>query len=442
LKEPRSPVLLARIRQVAHFLAQIEIWPVVLLVALSVALPRLLMAAVITAAFFFPVRWLAYGRLSVHTPADLPIVLIVVMALVSVWVTALPAITTLQVLRLLSGIGVFYSIANWCDSQARLRLLMRGAILAGLLLAIFATISVEWPVSKLSFVPEAVYSHFILIVQDTVQPNVIAGSLVILLPFAAAWLLFAWDDLEWYDRAFAGITVVVVLGIQIVTLSRGSLIALAVFLMVLLILRWRWAWVIPLLVGAGLGLAISRFGMSDVLNVLTSSGTISSAGGRLEVWSRAVAMIQDFPLTGIGMGSFLEASDKFYPLTLFEPGKIQHAHNLMLQVAVDLGIPGLIGWLAIYFIVLIAAWRVYHIGRDSEDDRAMAAGAALLGSQVALFVHGLTDAVTWGMVRPAPIVWVIWGMAIATGGLYLNSLDSSFRYSNRSPERLTPRDGE
>jgi putative inorganic carbon (HCO3(-)) transporter len=39
----------------------------------------------------------------------------------------------------------------------------------------------------------------------------------------------------------------------------------------------------------------------------------------------------------------------------------------------------------------------------------------LLCSQVALVVHGLTDAVTWGMVRPAPLVWALWGLAMASG---------------------------
>ena len=43
-----------------------------------------------------------------------------------------------------------------------------------------------------------------------------------------------------------------------------------------------------------------------------------------------------------------------------------------------------------------------------------ALGAVFLASQVALMVHGLTDAVTWSMVRPGPIVWVVWGLAIAT----------------------------
>jgi hypothetical protein len=44
----------------------------------------------------------------------------------------------------------------------------------------------------------------------------------------------------------------------------------------------------------------------------------------------------------------------------------------------------------------------------------------LLGSQVALVVHGLTDAVTWG-TRPAVVVWAVWGVAMASWNLVVSS---------------------
>ena len=35
-------------------------------------------------------------------------------------------------------------------------------------------------------------------------------------------------------------------------------------------------------------------------------------------------------------------------------------------------------------------------------------------NQVALVTHGIVDAVTWGMVRTAVIVWTLWGLAAAS----------------------------
>jgi putative inorganic carbon (HCO3(-)) transporter len=159
--------------------------------------------------------------------------------------------------------------------------------------------------------------------------------------------------------------------------------------------------------------AIYLLGVQRVLDLLIASKTVGSLNGRLEVWDRALDMIMDFPFTGIGMGAFQPLADRLYPFLIFGPGKVFHAHNLFLQVAVDLGIPGLLAWLWVLGVVIFSAAKVYRAGRASSDPLISALGAGLLCSQIALIVHGLTDAVTWGMVRSAPLVWAIWGTAIA-----------------------------
>jgi putative inorganic carbon (HCO3(-)) transporter len=144
-------------------------------------------------------------------------------------------------------------------------------------------------------------------------------------------------------------------------------------------------------------------------------------GSRVEIWSRAIYMIQDFPLTGIGMGSFLDVADQFYPFLMYSRGAVNHAHNLFLQVAVDLGVVGLIAWLSVLMAVFIVSWRVYVNGLQTDRIWLMGLGAGLLCSQIALVVHGLTDAVTWGMVRPAPVVWALWGVVMATWNVWIGS---------------------
>jgi putative inorganic carbon (HCO3(-)) transporter len=128
-------------------------------------------------------------------------------------------------------------------------------------------------------------------------------------------------------------------------------------------------------------------------------------------------MIRDFPFTGIGMGSFEKFSNSFYPLIYYRPGQIPHAHNLFLQIAIDLGIPGLIAWLGIIITTFYTAFRTFIEGNRSISSKIMGISAGLLASQVALIFHGLTDAVVWGMVKPAPLVWVVLGTIIALGNL-------------------------
>ena len=44
-----------------------------------------------------------------------------------------------------------------------------------------------------------------------------------------------------------------------------------------------------------------------------------SAWMRLEIWSRAIYMLQDFPFTGIGMGAFRQVANLLYPFFLAGP---------------------------------------------------------------------------------------------------------------------------
>ncbi|MGB6421517.1 MAG: O-antigen ligase family protein [Anaerolineales bacterium] len=397
-------------------LTSTEVWVISILALVSMVRSQLLPAVVITAAFFWLVRKVAYGCFSVRTPCDLNIIVLVLMLPVAVWITVLPEITTIQVLRVLVGIAMYYAIANWCSSYNRLRLTLMGVMAVGLTLAFFAFISVEWSSYKLPFIPIDLYKRFTVIVQDAVHPNVLAGNLILLVPFGMAYLLFGWRDINWLERFLAFIATLLISGIIFLTQSRGAWIAFGVVVIILLILRWRWGWLLLFTVVVGTIWLFNYFGSRELLNALTSSTTIGGIDERLEIWLRAIFMIQDFSFTGIGMGSFTEVADILYPFSS-SPGRISHAHNLFLQVAVDLGIPGLIAWLAILLTVIFVSRQVYYAGKTSQNGLITGIGAALLCSQIALITHGLTDSVTWGMVRPAPLVWVIWGVAIASFNL-------------------------
>jgi putative inorganic carbon (HCO3(-)) transporter len=337
---------------------------------------------------------------------------------VSLWVTALPEITRPAVGYVLLGISLFYAIANWATVSARVRLLVAGLLLVGFLLAFVAPFSVIQPATnKLPFVPESLYARLTLPLAETVHPNVMAGPLVILLPLALALLLFGWRQLPWYYQSLAGAAALVMILVLIFTQSRGGLLALATTLIVLALLRWRRGWLLLIITTLATVIAFRYLGTIAVVEYLTTDRTFGGIEGRLMVWSCALSMIQDFAFTGIGMGTFLPVADVLYPL--YDPSRaFTHAHNLFLQVAVDLGLPGLIAWLAVLMLVIVASWRLYRIGRSADDGWLVGLGAGLFCSQVALITHGLVDAVTWGGIRPAVITWALWGLAMASWNAY------------------------
>jgi putative inorganic carbon (HCO3(-)) transporter len=283
--------------------------------------------------------------------------------------------------------------------------------LVGLGLALIAPLSVEWRIEKLPFIPVELYQRFAVLISDSAHPNVMAGILLLLFPITMCGLLFTWSELGWLERAFLGIGSVSMLGVLVLSQSRGAWIALGVVLIAIPVLRWRWGWALSLLVIGSAVSLVNLLGTAKVVRAITVHSTI---GGRFKIWQRTIYMIQDFPFTGIGMGSFLETLDNFYPFYPPATESIFHAHNLFLQIASDLGIPGLIAWLAILMGIVWLSWQLYRQGYMRDQKTALGLGAGLLCSQLALAAHGFVDAVTWGMVRPAPIVWAIWGMVVAS----------------------------
>lgn len=417
-----------RLRRLARRLAGTEVWLVGAAVAASIVMDRLLPYALVVAGVFWLIRWLAFGRPSVRTPADWPLGLLLLMVPVTLWATALPETTRPPVYRLVLGIAFYFALVNWTTTRSRLTLVWNGMVIAGIALAIVAPVAVQWPSGKLPFLPTAVTAQFPTLLGDTINANIMAGTLVVLYPFALAPLLFAWRAMGWGERSRM-LVGVLLMGIMLVlTQSRGALIAGGATFGVLVLLRWPRIW--PLApIGAIVGsLAVRQIGVQTVLDQLAVADSISGLEGRLEVWSRALYMIQDFPFTGIGMGTFGPVADILYPFFLVGPDTIPHAHNIFLQVAVDLGIPGLIAWVAIVLLVLTTAWQLYRRGKSATIPWSAAVGAGVLASQAAFLVHGITDAVMWSNTRPGIIMWGIWGIAIAAwrferGPVYTNGSD-------------------
>lgn len=424
------------------WLLEAEVFIVLALSAAAMLLPSLLVWAVLAGLLFFVLR-ITLAQDSWRTPADFGILLLIICLPVGLWISPNPAESRVQTLRLLNGLALYGALAAWVRSQARAGWAGLGAGAAAGGLALYALVGVAWS-GELGAVGAAFYRLLPARVADAANPNVMAGSLALLAPVPLGLALFGLGKSlrrqeggseahfsRWMVLAcgLAGLWAAAVLG---VTLSRGGLLALAVALLLLLALRWRYAgWLLPAALAAAAG-AAWWYGSQQVLGSLASSATLGGLEGRAEVWQRAVYILQDFPFTGVGLGAYSRAVDFLYPLFRYPPDSISHAHNLFLQIGVDLGLPGLVAWLAVYLLAAWLSWRIYRVGRHTGNWLAAGLGAGLLASQAALGVHGLVDAVTWGLVRPAPLVWAVWGLVMGAARLYL------LAEKNNPPQKSAP----
>jgi hypothetical protein len=157
-------------------------------------------------------------------------------------------------------------------------------------------------------------------------------------------------------------------------------------------------------------------GASGVKKRLSQRISLSGDGGErflLSGWSRAEEPDPDGGYHGLTAGVHYDDSTTGWfgvPFSITrQETQITHAHNELLQVAVDLGIPGLVAYVALLTTFALTAWRAYHALNDRWL-RALIMGLAC--GMLAHQVFGLTDAFLLG-TKPGVVMWVFMGLVAA-----------------------------
>jgi putative inorganic carbon (HCO3(-)) transporter len=399
------------VQTAARWLAHHEIWLVGPLAALCVITDRLQLPILVIFAGWWLFKALGGAWHARQTPADLPILFLAFLACCSQLISVDPTITNMQVQRVMIGIVLLYAVHGWATTRARAALILHGFVGVALGLALIAPFFVQWNLSGFQVIPETIYVRFSEMIGDSVNPNTMGGSLVLFGPFILSQLLFNWSALRWWQRLGLAILLALVLGVLFLTGSRGALLALIISIAVLVVLRWPRLG----LVGVGLASVLSAWlvvQQPEIVDQIIGTQAFAGFTERFEVWERSLYLIQDFFFTGVGMGLYNHVVSRFYPFILAS-ADLPHAHNLFLQVAIDLGVPGLVSWLAILFLVFATTWQVIRWNRSADSAIYKVIAAGLFASQVGIVIHGMLEVALWGMMRPAILLWPVWGLAFA-----------------------------
>jgi putative inorganic carbon (HCO3(-)) transporter len=369
---------------------------------------RFLLPALALLALLWAWAGLGSGVWLRATPLNIPWLIWIIMIPVALWATAVPEMTRVALSLFIAQAIAFWTIATWLRSEGRARWAWAGLVLIALALAVLSLFWLQWD-NRLFAVPAALQGiqQWALPIQESVNKNVMAGILVGLWPLALAALASRRPG-----RILGAIAAVAVLAILVLSQSRGALLAAGVSLFVLVALRWPLAWLAAPLAMLAIALLAWQGRALPLLLAAVQSEALGDAAGRLEVWSRALYAVQDFAFTGIGMGTYPRVIPLLYPYFLFGPDvNIPHAHNLWLQVAVDLGLPGLIAFLAMLLVTAVLAWRsLAALAQAGEPDLVWLQRGAI-ASLAGVLAHGVVDAVPWN-TRPAWLVWAVWGLAV------------------------------
>ena len=343
---------------------------------------------------------------------------------------ALPWSLGLQALGLLAGAALMVatgaSAARSAAGPTAFAALAAGLLLAGVLGAGVALVQVFAP----GWTDGNWIAHSGLVgraVGNLRQPNHLCSLLLWALVSAVAL-----HELRWLPRAaLAGLALLLVLAVEL-TASRTGAVGL------LLLLAWgaldrrlsptaRWLLVTtPLLYALCFGAMawwgdISQHALGAGARVAAEgAGSVAdSPNSRLNIWRNTLALIAANPWTGVGFGEFNLA----WTLTAFAhrpTAFFDHSHNLMLQLAVELGLP--LATLVLGLLVL-ALWRAGRLACGAAGLAGQAARAAAM-LVVITMLHSLVEyplwyayfllptALAWGFVLGSPAAGV---HAVGTG---------------------------
>lgn len=238
------------------------------------------------------------------------------------------------------------------------------------------------------------------------DPNVFAASLLIALTLGVARLV---SSRRFFEKVFMLLAVFATTGAILLTMSRGALVALifAALIFAYRLKRNRWILFFFSL------LPLSTLVLPSLFFVRLKEALLTGGAGRLDIWVVGLAAFKHFFAQGAGLGNFVSAYEQFRQVAPSFRGFSRPAHNVYLQVSVELGIVGICLLLAAVLSQLRALWRAISSARLAHHYAVLVGCEALIWSMLAaaFFLGLLWEKAFW-------MVWILSAIAVRTSARF------------------------
>lgn len=236
------------------------------------------------------------------------------------------------------------------------------------------------------------------------NPNVLGEFLILIFPIILALMSTAKSSGE---RFYFFVAALMNCACLLFTWSRGAWLGCIIATVLFLCISGRHFFTAGLVALPFVGSLVFLQSDSSILSRLTNF-TDSSTSYRLGIWRGVSRMLKDLGLHGIGIGegAFTKVY-LFYALSGVEVAP--HSHNLYLQIAVEMGIFALIGFLV--FIFLYAQFSFsFCKSAMSRSNKLYCLG--IFSGVFAVLLQGMTDYV-WYNYRIFLLFWMVVGLGVA-----------------------------
>jgi O-antigen ligase len=228
------------------------------------------------------------------------------------------------------------------------------------------------------------------------SPNDLAAFLLVLLPIAFFWW---WNEKKWSLKSALFVFVLVLAGLAfILTLSRSGFLALALAVVLYALVMRKKAVILPLAAALG-ALLLSGPLRYNFFGSLTFRDI--TIGERLRFWGETWELIKEHPFLGGGVNTFY---DRFAAAATAGETFRGYAHNCYLQMWSEVGMLGLLAFLAPP--VLILSRRLFRAAREKEP---FALHHALWIACLAFFIQSFFDTNFYGL-QTSMLFWFFWAL--------------------------------
>lgn len=336
-----------------------------------------------------------------RTPFDLLVVLLVILSASSIWESPDRNLSFYNYYHLMGRyILLYYLVINNIQSLRQVRRLVMAVLISSGLVALYGFYQYIHGVdiSAFEWVDGEQFPGLKIRVFSTLHnPNLLAGFLVIIMALAAGLGLSAYR----FKGKVLVSGLILALGVCLVlTYSRGAwLSVLAVIFTFGLLKNRKILWLLALVpVAMVVGHEVVMDRLLSIMNPTDTSATL-----RIALWESTIAMIADKPLLGIGWGAYGLVYPEYDFFVQDAGTKIFHAHNMYLHIAAEIGIPGLLVFLAILWG---HAHRALNLAISTSDRWAAGLMLGALAAIVGIAVGGFTDYVLFN-IQMSMLFWLL-----------------------------------
>jgi O-antigen ligase len=134
---------------------------------------------------------------------------------------------------------------------------------------------------------------------------------------------------------------------------------------------------------------------------------------RLLLWETTWNMIGDYPLLGVGVGSYQRVQSDYLREEVALPMTRTHAHNNLLQVTVERGVLGLFLFLWLWYVVVSEGFRRLWNHRKKRNFSFALVLGCLTGA-LGFFLDGMFQN-NFGDTEVNIFLWIMLGMMLSAG---------------------------